>query len=304
MSQSKSFQENIIVPSLELIKNDGKVKRLYFLPGTLSLIFLSILLTYQSIYTYIVILWKQEAAFEIILNFLHSQYLTSVIISAVVFIIFYLAIVPIFDGGLIRYIDQKISGKPTGVSDSIGFWVFRFYPMFEYNNIFSMFKLVSLVNALLFSIRFLWIEYLSYMITAFFIAFVFSIVINTLIAYTRYEIVLENKTVFQAIGTSAKISLLSLKTTIKLYLMMFVVNIRVVFNFLLFLVFPLVCIWVVGIATSSVFQIIAIIILGLIFLLLVISIAYMTTVLEVFTTAIWYFAYKEWKQKLDAAKTE
>ncbi len=304
MSSSKTFQKNIIVPALELIKNDGKVKKLYFLPGILSLIFLSILLTYQSIYTYVVILWKQEAAFEIILNFVHSEYLTLAIISAVVFIIFYLAIVPIFDGGLIRYIDQKTNGKSAWVSDSVGFWVFRFYPMFEYNNIFSMFKFVSLINALLFAIRFLWLEYLSYMLTAFFIAFMFSIVINTLIAYTRYEIVLENKTVFQAIGTSSKISLLTLKTTLKLYLMMFFVNIRVVFNFLLFLVFPLVCIWVVGLVTSTIFQTIAIIILGIIFLLLIITITYMATVLEVFTTAIWYFAYREWKEKLNAIKAE
>ena len=193
-----SFQKKIILPALQLIKYDNKVKRFYFLPGLLSILFLSLLLVYQSIYTYVIILWKKEQALEVILNFLHSQYATEVLTGVVIFIIIYLVTAPIFEWGLVRYIDQKVSGNTPSNSDALGFWVFRFYPMFEFNNIFSMFKFTSIVNAFLFAIRFIWPEYIKYMIIVTFIAFLFSIIINTLVSYAKYEIVLQNKTVFSS----------------------------------------------------------------------------------------------------------
>jgi len=301
---SQSFQEKIVLPALQLIKHDGKVKRFYFFPGMLSIIFLSFLLVYQSIYTYIEVLWKREEALEVILNLLHSQYATEIIVTVAICILAYLIIMPIFESGLIRYIDQKVSWNTVGMSDSFGFWVFRFYPMFEHNNIFSMFKFVSLINAFLFAIRFLGVEYLRYMLIALWIAFIFSIIINTLVSYAKYEIVLQNKTVFQAIGISAKISLLNLKTTLRLYLLMFVVNIRVIINFFIFLLFPLLFIGAIGFITSTVFLTITIIILSILFIGFVIMLGYMTTVLEVFTTAAWYFAYKQWREKLEQAKAD
>lgn len=299
-----SFQERIILPALQLIKHDPKVKRFYFVPWLLSIVFLSLLLVYQSIYTYVVILWKKREALEVILNFLHSDYVTEVAISVVVFVVVYLAVMPIFEAWLIRYIEEKVKWNKVSNSDCLWFGVFRFYPMFEYNNIFSMFKFISLINAFLFAIRFIGLEYMEYMVIVFIISIIFSIIINTLVSYAKYEIVLQNKTVFQAIGTSAKISLLSLKTTLKLYLLMFVVNIRVIINFIIFLIFPLLLIWIVGYVTSTVFLTIALIILACLFIAMVLFLGYMTTVLEVFSTAAWYFAYKEGREKLEQAKAD
>lgn len=301
---SENFQSKIILPALQLIKHDGKVKKFYFLPGMLSILFMSLLLVYQSIYTYVEILWKKEEALEIILNFLHSQYAIEVIITTIICIISYIVIVPIFEWWLIRYIDEKVSGNTVSMSDSFWFGVFRFYPMFEYNNIFSMFKFMSIVNALLFAIRFLWPEYIRYMFITFCVAFVFSIVINTFVAYTKYEIVLQNKTVFQAIGISSKISLLSLKTTLRLYVLMFLMNIKVIINFFIFLLFPLLFIAAIGFITSTAFLTITIIILSILFIGFILLLGYMTTVLEVFTTAAWYFAYKEGREKLEKAHAD
>lgn len=301
---SLDFQRKIILPAYQLISHDGKVKRFYFLPGMLSILFLSILLVYQVIYTYVEILWKKKEALEIILNFLHSQYATEIIITAIIFILLYIFIIPVFEWGLIRYIDEKVSWNTVGMSDSFGFWVFRFYPMFEHNNIFSMFKLMSIINAFLFSIRFLGLEYLKYMTIVAIIAFFFSIIINTLVSYAKYEIVLQNKTVFQAVGTSAKIALLNLKTTLRLYVMMFVVNIKVIINFFIFLIFPVLFIGAVGFITSTFFLTIVIVLLSIVFIGVIILLWYMTGVLEIFTTAAWYFAYKEGRAKLEQAKAD
>lgn len=298
MTGKELFQQNIILPSLEFISNDTKVKKFYFLPGLLSIIFLSVLLVYQTVYTYTVILWKKEQALEVILSFFHTAYVTEVLIISAIFIVMYVLVVPIFEGGLIRYIDVQKSGETPSSSDAFWFGIFRFYPVFEFNNIFNMFKFISIVNGYLFWLRFLGIEYLQSLSVVFFIAFIFSIVINTLIAYAKFEIVLENKTVFPAIAISSQIALLNLKTTLKLYLMMFVLNIRVIINFFLFLIFPVIFVTLIGYITSQIFITIAGIILLVIFIGFVIFLGYMSAVLEILTTSIWYNAYKEGRKKL------
>jgi len=295
---AQNFQENIILPALEIIKNDTKVKKFYFLPWLFSIVFLSILLVYQAIYTYVIILGKREEALEIILNLFHSQYVIEIIVTSIVFLLIYILMIPVFEGGLIRYIDQKTQWFAPSSSDALGFGIFRFYPVFEFNNIFSMFKFISIVNGYLFAIRFLGLEYLSALSVTFGIAFLFSLIVNTLTAYARYEIVLENKTVFQAIASSSQIALLNLKTTLKLYVMMFILNIRVIINFFLFLAFPLIFLSLVGFVTSQIFLTIAAIILGGLFIAFVLFLWYMTGVLEVLSTSIWYYAYKEGKKKM------
>lgn len=294
---SNWFTEDILNPSLELIRNDYKIKRFYFFPGLLSVVFLSVLLVYQVVYTYIVLLEKKDVALEFILAFFHSDYLTETLIAGAIFIIFYIILIPIFDGGLIRYIDKKKSGEASR-SDSIWFWVFRFYPLFEFNNIFNMFKFISIINGFLFSLRFLGIEYLTLLSVIFSTAFFFSIIINILVAYARYEIVLENKTVFEAIGVSSQIALLNIKTTIRLYFMMFIMNIKVLINFFVFLIFPILSAFIFGFISSQTFATIALVILGWLFLFIILVLWYMAAVLDVFTTSIWYNAYKIWKSKL------
>ena len=133
----------------------------------------------------------------------------------------------------------------------------------------------------------------------FFIAFLFSIVLNILIAYAKYEIVLENKWVFEAIWISSQIALLNIKTTLRLYVLMFFMNIKVIVNFFIFLIFPILWAFIAGLVTSQTFAAIAFIILGVFFVFLILVLGYMTAVLDIFTTSIWYYAYKQGKQKME-----
>jgi hypothetical protein len=304
MSSKEDFQNSIILSSLQLIKTDSKVKKFYFLPGFLSIIFLSVLLVYQAVYTYVVILWKKEQALEVLLEFFHSTYASETLIISIVFILIYTVIMPIFEGGLIRYIDRVEHRETPSSSDALGFWIFRFYAVFEFNNIFGMFKLVSILNGYLFVLRFLWVEYIASLSILFMIALLFSIIIGIFTAYAKYEIVLENKTVFPAIAVSSQIALLNPKTTLKLYFMMFILNIRVILNFFLFLMFPLLFITLIGFITSQIFITIAALVLGIVFVFFVIFLWYMSAVLEILTTAIWYHAYIEGRKKLVSHGTE
>jgi hypothetical protein len=91
------IKEKIIIPAWNIIKNDHKIKKFYFIPGLLSIIFLTAILVYQAIYTYVIIFDKKDDALVVILNFLHSGYAFEIITTTIIFIIIYLLITPVFE---------------------------------------------------------------------------------------------------------------------------------------------------------------------------------------------------------------
>jgi len=299
-----NLKDNIIIPAWKIIQNDISIKKMYFFPWLLSIIFLTLLLVYQFIYTYVVIFWKQEEYLIKLLNFIHSGYLLEIIIFAVIFLILYLLIIPIFEWWLIKYIESKHKWENLDVWESIWLWIYKFFPLFEYNNLFSEFKFISVLNWYLFSIRFIWVEYIKIISYVFIVILLLSIVINILFAYTKYEIVLANKKTFGAIWSSIKIAVLNLRTTIKLYFLMFFLNIRVIFNFLIFLSFPIIIIITIWLITSKIFLFLAISILIILFIAFIIFLWYLTAVLEIFKTSLWYFAYEKWIEKLNKIQGE
>ncbi|PIE85540.1 hypothetical protein CSA08_01405 [Candidatus Gracilibacteria bacterium] len=296
---TNNFIDNIIVPAWEIVHRDSKIKKFYFFPGLLSIIFLTFLLVYQVIYTYVEVFGKKEEAFVIILDFFHSDYIFEAIISLVVFLIVYLLISPIFEGALIRYIDNKKSGENHSYSEIFGSGMYRFFPLFEYNNIFSEFKFISILNGYLFIIRFIGIEYIKELSIIFGVILFLSIILNSLFAYSKYEIVLGNKKTFEAAGSSSKIAILNIGMTLKIYFLMFIFNIRVIINFVIFLSFPLLFVTILGFITSTIFLTIALIILSIVFLFFIFALGYLTAVLEVFKASVWYFAYMQGRKRLE-----
>ena len=297
-------KNDIIIPAWNLIKDDSKVKKMYFLPWTLSIIFLSALLAYQTIYTYTVLSWKKEEVLEKILNFVHSNYITEFLIWSIIFIILYIFIIPIFEGALIRYISKKDDSWEAQLWESLSVWLYKFLPIFEYDNLFSEFKFLSIVNGYLFFLRFFDFKYIKIISYVFIWLFLFSIIINLLFAYSKYIIILENKKVFESIWKSTKLALMNIKNTFKLYFLMFILNIRVIFNFIIFLIFPILIVFIIWIVSTQFLKTLAVIILWIIFLLFILFLWYLTWVLEALKTAIWYYAYKKWKQRLEEIESE
>ena len=128
---TKVVKENIIIPAWNMMKDDTGIKKLYFFPWVLSIIFLTALLVYQFIYTYVVIFEKKDDALVILLNFFHSDYLIEVIINSVIFLIIYLLVTPIFEWWLIKYIDSKYNWEENDSVECLGLWVYKFFPLFE-----------------------------------------------------------------------------------------------------------------------------------------------------------------------------
>ncbi len=304
MLNSDDFKRDIVIPAWEVIKSDSKVKKFYFFPWLFSIVALTTILLYQSIYTYIVIFHKKEKALELILQFFHSSYFLEVVIGVAIFLIIYIFIVPIFEWWLIKYLDEKKKWVEMSTIDAVWFWVCRFLPMFEYSNVFSEFKYISVLNIYLFLIRFIWVEYISYINILVLFIFFISTIINILFAYAKYEIILKNKGVFQSIAMSTQISILNLKNTLRLYLLMFLINIRVLFNFLIFLFFPILIVVAISYITTKLFLALAIILIIGLFIFFILLIWYLTAVLDVFKLAIWYNAYLIWREKVDMDNKE
>lgn len=298
------LKEKVIIPSWELIRQDSALKKFYLFPGILSIIFLTFLLVYQVIYTYVEIFEKKKEALVLILQFFHSDYIIEFAIVWVIFLIIYFLLTPIFEWALIKYIENKSKWEEISASDAFWLWLYKFFPLFEYNNIFSEFKFISVLNFYLFSIRFVGIEYISTLSYIFVIVLLFSILINILFAYSKYFIVIENKKVFESIWLSSKVTILNLKHTIKLYFLMFFLNIRVIFNFIIFLSFPIIMAVSIWLITSKIYLTIAISILSLIFIFFIVILWYLTAVLDILKTSIWFYAYKEWKTKLEQVKED
>lgn len=291
------LREKIIIPTWEMVKEDSNWKKFYFLPWVLSIIFLTTILVYQVIYTYVKIFQNEDGKIlKIILNFLETKIGLEIAIWLVIFIILYFIFVPIFDAWLIKYIDKKSKWEEMSKTDAFWRWLYKFLQIFEYNNLFSPFKFLSIVNWYLFIIRFIWIDYFEITTYIFSILLIFWIIINILFSYSKFFIVLEDKNVFQAIWESTKLAILNPKNTIKLFFIVFLLNIRVIINFLIFLAFPIVIVSAISYISIKFLLILTLIILISIFIFLIILMWYLTAVLEVFNTAIWYNAYIYWKK--------
>ncbi|MBW7954743.1 hypothetical protein H3C61_02935 [Candidatus Gracilibacteria bacterium] len=299
------MEKNYILKSWDLVNHDNKIKKFYFIPGLIGVIFLMIILVYQVIYTYVVLFNKQDKALGIILNIFHSEYFIEVIIFGLILFIFYIIFIPICEGTLIWYLSKKESiDKEVSIGDSFGGGLYSFLPLFEYGNIFSQFKFISIINIYLFCLRFIGIKYIEILSSAFLGLLLISVVINILSVYGKFEIVLNNKKSIEALSESIKIAILNIKTTIKIYFFLFLLNLRILLNFFVFLLFPIIISSATLYITSKFYLFITISILTTLFIALTIILGYLGGVFDILKTSIWYNAYIDGKNKADNLKDE
>lgn len=295
-----NIKKDIISKAWEIIQQDTKIKKFYFIPWLISIVFLMIILVYQVIYTYVELFNQKDKALGIILWVFHSWYFLEMLIIWSILLLFYMICMPIFEWSLIWYISKKETLETyVSISDSIWNGFYRFLPLFEYGNIFSQFKFISLINIYLFCLRFIWIQYIWQISYTFLFLLIISTIVNILFAYARFEIVLNNKKALESISESIKISILNLATTTKIYFFMFLVNIRIIINFLVFLFFPFLIASAVTFITTKTILIVTVFLLSIIFIALIFILWYLWWVFEIFKTSLRYFAYVEWKKKLN-----
>ena len=291
------LKDKIIVPAWDMIKDDSNAKKFYFIPWIFSVIFLTAILVYQTIYTYVKIIWNnQDVVLKTILRFLETDLWIKALIAGIIFLILYFLLTPIFEAGLIKYVDIKYKWWNISKSEAFGQWLYKFLQTFEYNNIFSEFKILSILNWYLFVIRFTGVEYIKVVSYVFLCLLFFWIIINILFSYSKFFIILENQSVFQAIWESTKLAILNPKTTVKLFFLIFILNLRVIINFIVFLIFPIIVVSAITYISVKFLLLVTIIIATVGFVWFVFFMWYLTAVLDVFKTSLWYHAYVYWKK--------
>lgn len=296
---NNNLKEKVIIPAWEMIKEDSNAKNFYLIPWILSVIFLTWILVYQSIYTYVKIIWNnQDKVLKTILNFLETDLGLKFLIIAIIFIIIYFFLTPIFEAGIVKYIDIKYKWWNLSKSEAFWQWLYKFLQVFEYNNIFSEFKLLSILNAYLFIIRFTWIEYIKIVSYLFIFILIFWIIINILFSYSKFFLILEDKNVFQSVWESTKMAILNPKNTITLFFLIFVLNFRVIINFIIFLLFPIIIVSAITYISIKFLLLITLVIVIIIFFISIFIVWYLAAVLDVFKLSLWYHAYIYWKEKL------
>ena len=92
---NNNFTETIIKPAWEIARKADKIKKFNFFPSLLSTIYLSIIILYQTAFTYIEVFDKKDEFFKLVLNFFHNDYFLESVITIILLFIMYLLLTPI-----------------------------------------------------------------------------------------------------------------------------------------------------------------------------------------------------------------
>ncbi len=176
-----------------------------------------------------------------------------------------------------------------------------FFQLFEYHAVVSPFKLLSIIFYAITFYRYYHGDLFDHVLLPGLIGFfIFSLVIHLFFAYSAYYIVLEDVSFGKAIRKSVALVFLNFGTTLMLILLMLLVNLRVFINIFFVLGVPA-GVWAVfsyfaksdwlGVAMTGA------ILIGVAVLCFV---AYLTSVLEVFSTAVWQRAFIQLRANQEA----
>lgn len=295
------MRHNIVIPSFELVHNATIIKKFNFFPSFLSTLYLSVIVLYQTAFSYIYIFQKKDEFFSVVIDLIHQKYFIEVVIWVAIWFLLYILIQPIAEWWMAQLIDSysRRDANKYKVSTWITQWLLHFLPLFEFHNFMWLFRLLSIITFYFLLLRIFWENYaLTISIIAFFYL-LFSIVVNLLFAYTKFFIIFEKKSVFEALSLSTHMSLSNIWVTWRLYYTLFLVYIRVFLTIIVFIIFPLIFSTIFAYITTQIFFMVWIIVMCIIFIIFLVFISHLNSVLEIFVEALWYNAYIENKKEIE-----
>ncbi|MDD2516135.1 MAG: hypothetical protein PHO80_04340 [Candidatus Gracilibacteria bacterium] len=295
------MKEDIILPSWELVNKASLIKKYYFIPAFIMTVYLTFIVAYQTAYTYINIFGLKSELISWFYNFIHQGYFYIILISAIVMFITYIFIIPIAEGGVITLIDAyyKKDTKKYTISSGISGGLLGFLKIFEYINFTAIFRPIPITTFHIFLLRMMSSNYLVPLMISYSTCLFFSFFINTLFAYTKIIIILEDLPLFKAMSKSVHITINNLAITFKLYLSIIIVNIRILITVILMFIFPFLISVVLAYFSTKFIAGFFIIILLILFFSFFIIMAQVNSVVDIFIESLWYKAYMLGKEDDD-----
>ncbi|MCK5460656.1 hypothetical protein KAI58_01600 [Candidatus Gracilibacteria bacterium] len=295
----------IIYEAWDLTTENTKLKWFVFVPSFVAVLVFVLEISWQ-LYLYLgeFGLIESEFSFEgigALFHFLLDKNLLGWAIFGVIFILFFAFVVPSWVlGGLILGVKQKLytPEKYLSLRQKMIEGVEYFFSLFEFSAVSGIFSLWSIAIFLATFYRYfhdtffrlLWPVLLVYTIIAFFI--------TVFMSFAPYFIVCEKKTLSTAIKKSVSIVFLNFGKTMSIILLMFLVNFRILINVVIILGVPLGVLLAMTYFANSVATVLSV----LVGIALLGFAAYLTAIVEVFSTAVWtrtFFEMREQQKKLE-----
>jgi len=189
-------KEKIVLNAWELVTNFHSLKKLNFMPSFFGMLWLFLMLIYQTLFAYVYLFDKKDEVMNNIYHLLHSSYLLEIVVGVGAVFLCYLLLSPIARGGIISMIDtyRKNDGKKyhrswQGFFDGLS----HFLPLFEIQNITGIFSPLAILTSYIFLMRFFGGDFpilISVVMGAYLL---FSFVINMCFAYAPFFAIFEDK---------------------------------------------------------------------------------------------------------------
>lgn len=215
---------------------------------------------------------------------------TLLLIGVVILVLIGYVTVPIFCKCSLVFLVEKILKKEdleAGVR--IGFM--RFMPMFEFGALKNAISPTSFLSQISFALRNLG-GFFQLLIPVFVVLMVFGVVGLFFFAYVPQVIVLQRKTLMEAVSASTRLTFRYFSETLRLFLLLLLIELRVLVNIAIILFLPVGIVTIMGLFGSAIWlQGIGILVSGVVGIVLICAAAFISGVLEIFSTAIWTIAF-------------
>lgn len=287
------MSDSILKQAYFNIVNDAKLLKLATITSIFhSLIFISLIL-WQS---YIRVKWTDTIKLNKIQDYVQflfwsDQVLWIFIICIIIFIIWYFLLPPVWEWAIIHYINSE----KKWWTDSLGKWFSKFFPMFEFNALMSMFNYIVFIIAVI-RVDAMWILSNPIVIVVFCFWVFIILIVNSLMPYAKFLIILDNKSLSEAMWESAKLVFENFPTTMKYILISILLYIRFVFNILLIVWVPALLIYI---AIKFEFWLSENIkwVIYLLLLSIILFVSYLNWIIEAFFLSFWNKVFHQIKRK-------
>lgn len=288
------MKESIILPAWETITEFHSLKKLNFIPSLIGMLWLFLVLIYQITFTYVNVFEKKDEVLSVIAKFAHTDYFGETLIALWTILLLYIILEPIAVGGIIQMIDsyKKTHGKNPHRTFQ---WIFdgmrHFLPIFEVQNLTSVFRPLSVVTFYILLLRLFWKDYFTIVSVVMWIYLIFSFFLNMCFAYSKFFIIFEDKKAVQSLSASTSLAVRHISITGKLYFTMILLYLRTIIVALIFLVLPFVVSSIIAFFTIISIKMFFLGFFGIVSIVFFIFIVHLNSTLEIFVEATWYEAY-------------
>lgn len=294
------MKERIVTNAWEFATEFPSLKKLNFIPSLFGTSWLFLLLIYQISFTLVLVFDKKNEILTYLLNLNKEPYFWFVVLWIIIIFLLFTILNPIARGGIIHMMDtyrinnwQKFHRSWQGFFDGLS----HFLPIFEVQNILSIFSPLTVITFTIFLWRFLDKEFHLAILIVMWIYFILALFLNMLFVYSPMFIVFEDKKWTESLSASTSMALQNISITSKLYFTNLILHLRIVIVGWFYLMMPFVISSALAYFTIANVELFLWIIFIIISTLFFIFIVHLNSVLEIFILWIWYEAYKFCKEE-------